>query len=304
MTWVWAGPFSVMQLAHLGADVIKIESTSRVDVTRRLGPFVDEVPGLDRSGYFNQYNQGKRSICLDPTTAEGEALLGRLLAIADVVIDNMRAGALARMGFDDDHLRQLNPAIVAVAMTGFGESGPERDRLAYGSLIDALAGVTAVTGPVGGGPTEVPMSLPDPCAGLHAAIGTLGALYRLRTTGLGGDLECSMLEAWIAALPWGVLGASAEGRAPLRSAPATTRMSPHGAFPAPATTRGWPSPSPATTSSARSPGDRASGRWPTDGRFATLAARRPTRTSWRRSWPRGPRATTRPRRRAPAGRPA
>ena len=231
MTWVWAGPFSVMQLAQLGAEVIKVESTSRVDVTRRLGPFVDGVPGLNRSGYFNQYNQGKQSICLDPTTTEGRQVLGRLLASADVVVDNMRAGALGRMGFDDERLRQLNPAIVAVSMTGFGESGPERDRLAYGSLIDALAGVTAVTGPVGGGPTEVPMSLPDPCAGLHAAIGTLGALYRARTTGLGGDLECSMLEAWIAAMPWGVLGVSAEGRAPL---PAGTRddvRCPHGAFP-------------------------------------------------------------------------
>ena len=69
MTWVWAGPFGAMQLAHLGADVVKIESRGRVDVTRRLGPFVDEVPGVDRSGYFNQFNQGKRSVCLDPTTA-------------------------------------------------------------------------------------------------------------------------------------------------------------------------------------------------------------------------------------------
>ena len=181
MTWVWAGPFAAMQLAHLGADVIKIESRSRVDVTRRLGPFVDEVPGVDRSGYFNQFNQGKRSVCLDPTTAEGKAVLARLLAGADVVIDNMRAGALARMGFDDARLRQLNPDIVAVAMTGYGETGPERDKLAYGSLIDALAGVTAATGPVGGRPTEIPMSLPDPSAGLHAAIGTIAALYRLRT---------------------------------------------------------------------------------------------------------------------------
>ena len=118
MTWVWAGPFAAMQLAHLGADVIKIESRGRVDVTRRLGPFVDEEPGIDRSGYFNQFNQGKRSVCLDPTTARAAPSSARLLATADVVIDNMRAGALARMGFDDARLRQLNPRIVAMAMTG------------------------------------------------------------------------------------------------------------------------------------------------------------------------------------------
>ena len=111
-------------------------------------------------------------------------------------------------------LRELNPRIVAMAMTGYGETGPERDKLAYGSLIDALAGITAATGPPGGGPTEIPMSLPDPCAGLHAAIGTIAALYRLRTHGIGADLECSMLEAWVSALPWGVLTTSAEGALP------------------------------------------------------------------------------------------
>lgn len=231
LTWVWAGPFAAMQLAHLGADVIKVESHSRVDVTRRLGPFVDGEPGLDRSGYFNQFNQGKRSVCFDPTTEEGKRLLARLLEHADVVIDNMRAGALARMGFDDDRLRELNPRIVAVSMTGYGETGPERDKLAYGSLIDALAGVTADTGPVGGGPTEIPMSLPDPCAGLHAAIGTVAALYRLRTHGIGADVECSMLEAWLSALPWHVLATSAEGRPPALVGTRDETMSPHGVFP-------------------------------------------------------------------------
>jgi crotonobetainyl-CoA:carnitine CoA-transferase CaiB-like acyl-CoA transferase len=231
LTWVWAGPFSAMQLAHLGADVIKIESRGRIDVTRRLGPFVDEEPGIDRSGYFNQFNQGKRSVCIDPTTTEGRAVLGRLLATADVVIDNMRAGALDRMGFDDARLRELNPRIVAMAMTGYGETGPERDKLAYGSLIDALAGVTAATGPPGGGPTEIPMSLPDPSAGLHAAIGTIAALYRLRTHGIGADLECSMVEAWISALPWGVLTTAAEHRPPELIGTRDEHMSPHGVFP-------------------------------------------------------------------------
>lgn len=232
MTWVWAGPFAAMQLAHLGAAVIKIESRTRVDVTRRLAPFADEEPGVNRSGYFNQFNQGKRSVCLDPTSADGKAVLARLLATADVVIDNMRAGALARMGFDDATLRTLNPNIVAVAMTGYGETGPEADKLAYGSLIDALAGITAATGPVGGNATEIPMSLPDPCAGLHAAIAAIAGLYRMRTTGVGADIECSMLEAWMSALPWSVLTLSATGEPPALVGTRDDRMSPHGAFPA------------------------------------------------------------------------
>ncbi|MFV0308165.1 MAG: CoA transferase [Desertimonas sp.] len=230
LTWVWAGPFAAMQLAHLGADVVKIESLERIDVTRRLGPFVDEVPGVDRSGYFNQYNQGKRSVVLDPRPAAGRELLARLLASADVVIDNMRAGALDRMGFDDAALRRLNPDIVAVSMTGFGESGPERDRVAYGSLIDALAGVTATTGPVDGPATEVPMSLPDPASGLQAAIATLAGLYRARRGGGGADVEVSMLESWLAANPWGLWWQQATGAAPVRRGTRDDLCCPHGAF--------------------------------------------------------------------------
>jgi crotonobetainyl-CoA:carnitine CoA-transferase CaiB-like acyl-CoA transferase len=230
LTWVWAGPFAAMQLAHLGADVIKVESRDRVDVTRRLAPFADGEPGVNRSGYFNQYNQGKRSIVLDLGTKDGRDVLARLLQHADVVIDNMRAGALARMGFDDARLRELNPRLVAVAMTGYGETGPERDKLAYGALIDALSGMTFLTGPVDGDATEIALSLPDPNAGLHAAIGALAGLYRARTSGVGADIECSMLEAWIAAMPSGVLTTAATDEPPGRVGTRDEQMSPHGAF--------------------------------------------------------------------------
>jgi benzylsuccinate CoA-transferase BbsF subunit len=200
-----------MQLAHLGAEVIKIESASRIDVTRRLGPYADDVAGINRSGYFNQYNQGKKSVTLNLQDRQAVKLLEALIATADVVVDNMRSGALARLGLDYDHLRRLNPRIVAVSMTGFGESGSEHDRVAYGSLIDALSGAAAANGLVGGGPTDFPMSLPDPAAGIHMAIATLAALYRARATGVGERVECSMLEACLAAFPWPVLYKSAIG---------------------------------------------------------------------------------------------
>jgi crotonobetainyl-CoA:carnitine CoA-transferase CaiB-like acyl-CoA transferase len=211
LTWVWAGPFAAMQLAHLGAEVVKVESAERLDVTRVLGPWADGETGVDRSGYFNQYNQGKQGIVLDLKQEHGRELLCGMLAKADIVIDNMRAGALDRMGFSYDRLRQLNPRIVAASMTGFGESGPERDRMAYGSLIDALSGVAATNGAVGGGPTDFVMSLPDPCAGIHTAIATVAALYRAQDTGVGTRVECSMLEASIAAFPWPILYQSVEG---------------------------------------------------------------------------------------------
>jgi crotonobetainyl-CoA:carnitine CoA-transferase CaiB-like acyl-CoA transferase len=211
LTWVWAGPYGTMQLAHLGAEVIKIESARRVDVTRRLGPYADDVTGINRSGYFNQYNQGKKSVTLNLKDGRAVRLLEALIATADVVVDNMRSGALAQLGLDYAHLRSLNPRIVAVSMTGFGETGSEHDRVAYGSLIDALSGAAAANGLVGGGPTDFPMSLPDPAAGIHMAIATLAALYRARTTGVGERVECSMLESCLAAFPWPVLYQSAIG---------------------------------------------------------------------------------------------
>jgi len=230
LTWVWAGPYAAMQFAHLGADVIKIESSVRLDVTRVLGPWADGEPGPDRSGYYNQYNQGKQGVLLDLKQPRGRELLRALLKDADVVIDNMRAGALAKMGFDYDTLSALNPRIVAVSMSGFGESGPERDRMAYGSLIDALSGVASSNGPPGGGPTDFTMSLPDPCAGIHAVIATLAALFRAQTTGRGDLVECSMLEASVSAFPWSVLYGGVEGRPPPVQGNRDDRRAPHDVY--------------------------------------------------------------------------
>ncbi|MEO5898643.1 MAG: CoA transferase [Ilumatobacteraceae bacterium] len=231
MTWVWAGPFCATQLAHLGADVIKFESTSRIDVTRRLGPFAGDEIGINRSGYFNQYNQGKRSVVLDVKDPRGLAALKRVIATADLIIDNMRPGALARMGLPMEELRKLNPKIVAVAMSGFGESGPERDRMAYGSIIDALSGVAASNGMPGGGPTDFPMSLPDPAAGIHAAIASVAALYRARRTGIGDRVEVAMLEATLAAFPWPMLIEAAGAGPVAHEGNRDATMSPHGTFP-------------------------------------------------------------------------
>lgn len=214
LTWVWAGPHAAMQLAHLGADVVKVESSGRLDVTRQLGPWAAEVPGPNRSGYFNQYNLGKRSILLDLKHPEGVATLGAMLREADVVIDNMSVGALARLGFSYEELHRLNPRIVAVSMTGFGEWGPESERMAYGSLIDALSGVASSNGAPGGGPTDFVMSLPDPTAGVHTAIATVAAVLRARRTGIGERVEVSMLEASVAAFPWPILYQSVTGDGP------------------------------------------------------------------------------------------
>ena len=231
MTWVWAGPFAAMQFAHLGADVVKLESSSRVDVTRRLGPFADGVVDIDRSGYFNQYNQGKRSVVLDVKQPRGLALLeaGRRHRRS-----GHRQHAPGRAGPDGSGLRRRCAAstrvIVAVAMSGFGEDGPERDRMAYGSIIDALSGVAASNGAPGGGPTDFPMSLPDPAAGIHAAIAATAALYRVRCGGPGDRVEVAMLEATLSAFPWPVLIEAAGAGPVVCVGNRDEAMSPHGTF--------------------------------------------------------------------------
>jgi crotonobetainyl-CoA:carnitine CoA-transferase CaiB-like acyl-CoA transferase len=157
-------------------------------------------------------------------------ILRQLIATADVVIDNMSAGALARMGLPYETLCEINPRIVAVSMTGFGESGPYRDHPAYGSLIDALSGTAIANGTVGGGPTDLVMSLPDPMAGIHTAIATVAAVHRAQTTGVGTRVECAMLEACLAAFPWPVLhGATVGSDVPVIGNRDEER-SPHGVF--------------------------------------------------------------------------
>lgn len=230
LTVVWAGPFSAMQLAHLGADVLKIESSTRLETTRGLGPYADEIVGVNRSGYFNQNNQGKRSVALNLKTERGRDLLRDLIATADVVIDNMSAGALGRMGFPFERLTEINPRIVAVSMTGFGESGPYSGHTAYGSLIDALCGIATSNGRVRGGPTDLVMSLPDPMAGITTAVATLGALYRARATGEPVRVETAMFESCLAAFPWPVLFAGATGGEVPVIHNRDEARSPHGTF--------------------------------------------------------------------------
>lgn len=230
LTWVWAGPYSAMQFAHLGGDVVKFEWEQRIDVTRILNPFAEQIRGINRSGYFNMYSQGKRSISLDITGAEGRSLLKRTIATADAVMDNMRPGALARMGLGPDELAELSPSLVAVGMSGFGESGPERDRMAYGAVIDSLCGTSTSNGRPGGGRTFFPMSMPDPGAGIHAAIATAAAVYRARRTGEGDRIEVSMTEATIAAFPWAVLIESSGNGPVVNVGNRDELMSPHGTF--------------------------------------------------------------------------
>src|SRR4030095_14015091 len=145
-TWVWAGPFATLQLAHLGAEVIRVETQSRVCVTRRLPPFADGQGGINRSGYYNQYNQGKASLTLNLKSSEALDIAKKLVSVSDVVTENFAAGVMDKMGLGYEVLRQIRPDIIMISMSGYGASGPESGYVSYGPAQAPLSGLSSLAG--------------------------------------------------------------------------------------------------------------------------------------------------------------
>jgi benzylsuccinate CoA-transferase BbsF subunit len=168
-TWVWAGPFATLQLAHLGAEVIRVETHHRVCVTRRIPPFADGEPGPNRSGYYNQYNQGKASLSLNLKTPEALDVAKKLIAASDVVTENFAAGVMDKMGLGYETLKQIKPDIIMIALSGYGASGPESPYVSYGPAQVPLSGLSSVTGFPDFPPMHVGFSYGDPNGGLHGA---------------------------------------------------------------------------------------------------------------------------------------
>ncbi len=195
-SWVWAGPFCTLQLAYLGADVVKIESSNRAGLGRRLPIHPPGVPvTLNSCGYFNQWDQGKRSIDIDLTQADNLDRVRDLIREADVVVDNFATGVMARIGLGDDELRALNPDVIIASITGFGHDGPLKNYMGYGPTTAPLSGITAQTGYVDGVPREVGIAFGDPAAGLSAAHAIVLALVSRRRTGMTRRIDCSLWEA-------------------------------------------------------------------------------------------------------------
>ena len=189
---VLAGPWSSQLLADLGADVIKVERPGQGDDTRSWGPpFMPDAAGnaTAESAYFMSTNRGKRSVCVDIKSPEGQAQLQRLAATCDVVIENFKVGDAARYGLDYATLSVKHPGIVYCSITGFGQTGPLKDRPGYDFLVQAMGGLMSVTGVAdgepGAGPQKVGVALTDIMTGLYATIGILAALTERRSSGLG-----------------------------------------------------------------------------------------------------------------------
>ena len=195
LTRVLAGPFCTLQLANLGARVIKVERPGTGDDARGIGPFVG-----GKSLYFASLNYDKESIALDLRSADDRAVFDELLATADVLVENFRPGVLERLGYGWETLRSRWPRLVYAAASGFGHTGPLRDRPAFDMVAQAMGGLLSLTGYPDGPPARVGVSIGDIAAGLFLALGIVAALHKRRETGRGTMIDVAMLDCQLAIL--------------------------------------------------------------------------------------------------------
>jgi crotonobetainyl-CoA:carnitine CoA-transferase CaiB-like acyl-CoA transferase len=229
-TWVWAGPFCTLQLAHLGAEVIRVETATRPCVTRMLPPWANGEFGVNRSGYFNQYNQGKLSLRLDLKNPRAVELAKDVVAHSDIVCENFAAGVMDRMGLGYSVLQQVKPDIIMIALSGYGASGPESQFVSYGPAQVPLSGMSSLTGYHDWPPMHVGISYGDPTGGLHGSVAILAALLYRARTGRGQFIDLSQQETMIATIPDGVTDYTMNGTQPPRQGNRDPHMAPHGIF--------------------------------------------------------------------------
>ncbi len=227
LTRILAGPFCTQLLADLGAEVIKVEQPGRGDPVRGQGAIRD---GL--SWYFAQFNRNKKSITLDLYKDEGRRVLANLLRRADLLVENFRPGVLARMGFAEDQLRAINPALVVASVNGYGGTGPYADRPAFDFIAQAMSGFMSVNGSAGGEPLRAGPPISDLVAGLYAAFGALAALLaRERGTTAGGQrVEAALTNGLISMMAYFSASYLATGELPERTGNDHPVVYPYGLF--------------------------------------------------------------------------
>jgi len=234
---ILAAPWAGQILADLGAEVIKVERPGAGDDTRSWGPpFLKDAQGRDtrEAGYFLAVNRGKRSITVNLDTPEGQKVVRDLALRCDIVLENYKAGTLARFGLDEASLRQLNPRLIYCSVTGFGQTGPRRDQPAYDFLIQAMGGLMSVTGErdgkPGGGPQKVGVPIVDLMTGMYTAVSVLAALARRNETGKGDAIDIGMLDVQVATLANQAMNYLVSGKVPQRSGNAHPNIQPQDVF--------------------------------------------------------------------------
>ena len=257
LTRAWAGPLAGRMLADLGAEVIHIEYAAArgagvvgaagfnmtassdwewgemPEPSIRAGLFPDANPGPDpwnRQASFNKLNRSKQSLCVDLHEPEGQKIFRGLVAVSDVVLENYSPRGARSLGVEFEVLRDVNPRIVVVSISGYGHSGPNHDRVALGPIIEAESGLAGLTGYRKGGPNKLGAAMPDAITGLNGAAATIAALAWRDATGAGLHADVSMLESFAAIGGEAFLAASDSGVAPDRRGNRSLRWAPQGAY--------------------------------------------------------------------------
>ena len=209
LTHVLAGPYCSHTLQDLGAKIIKVERPGTGDDTRAFPPFVQ-----GESAYFAALNAGKQSIALDLHAADDRAIFDRLLARADILLENYRPGVMERLGYGWEALHTRHPRLIYGAVSGFGHSGPDSGKPAYDMVVQARGGVMAITGEEGGPPVRVGASIGDIVAGMYLAQGVLAALFARARSGTGAKVDIAMLDAQLAIQEHAIAITTATGTPP------------------------------------------------------------------------------------------
>jgi len=230
---ILAGPWAGQLLADLGADVIKIENPDGGDDTRKWGPpFVTGHDGENLSAaYYHSTNRGKRSVALDFSQPEGAETLRRLIATADVLIENFKLGGLKKYGLDYESLKAINPRLVYCSITGFGQSGPYAPRAGYDFIIQGIGGLMSITGEAGREPQKVGVAVSDIFTGLYSVIAIQAALRHAEKTGEGQHIDMALLDTQVSILGNQNLNYLVSGNAPVQMGNAHMNISPYEVLP-------------------------------------------------------------------------
>ncbi|RVD54047.1 MAG: CoA transferase [Mesorhizobium sp.] len=230
---ILAGPWAGQLLADLGADVIKVESPDGGDDTRKWGPpFVMSHDGENLSAaYYHSCNRGKRSIAIDFSTPEGAETVRRLVATADVLIENFKLGGLKKYGLDYGSLKKINPRLVYCSITGFGQDGPYAPRAGYDFIIQAMAGMMSITGEAGREPQKAGVAISDIFTGLYSVIAIQAALRHAEQTGEGQHIDMALFDTQISALGNQNLNYLVSGKSPVQMGNAHMNIAPYEVLP-------------------------------------------------------------------------
>ena len=226
---ILAGPWAGQTLADLGADVLKVEAPEGDD-TRRWGPPFLEHEGERSAAYFHATNRGKRSVTCDFRTPEGQEMVRRLVAGADVVIENFKVGGLAKYGLDWESLRKINPRLVYCSITGFGQTGPYAHRAGYDFIIQGMAGLMSVTGEPEGQPQKVGVAVIDVFTGIYAATAIRAARHQRDRTGEGQMIDMALLDVAVTIMANQAMNYLATGTAPVKLGNAHPNLAPYAVF--------------------------------------------------------------------------